>query len=148
MSTVRTGGSEPPEAVFWAPGVGPKQLYTALKGVKSALKTSWMARNRAWNRDHGYPAAPFRVWRGDVAWTEIDPETGSPIMDPITDGATAIHHLMAPLKGQGHGFESGIPIPTVESDQRFLDFHDHDHVDARNRYQFVKVLTHVHRGEQ
>jgi len=135
---------EPPKIVFWAPAAGPKGLYVALKGVRSALSNRW-----SWQyRDDGINPSPHRVWKGTVTWVEIDPLTGNMILDPIEDGIVAINHLMAPLKDGGHGFfKSGIPLLETRPDQEFLDFHEHDHVEAVDRYETPKVLNHFHRSE-
>lgn len=141
MSTIRSRDSEPPKVIYWAPGAGPKQLYTALKGVRSALKTSWMARSHVWNQEHGHPSTPFRAWKGIVTWVPIDPETGEVILDPITDGAGAINHMVRSLDLAGHGFESGLPITRMSPDQKLVNFHNHDHDDPESR-----VLAHTHRS--
>lgn len=71
----------PPSTIFYSETGGKgSPFYSTLKGIKSAFKTTWGARH-GWNyRADGTP----KVFRGEVNWVEINPETGLPV-DPNQD---------------------------------------------------------------
>lgn len=86
-----------PEIIFYAETGGKTApFYQTLGGIRSAFKTTWMARQNRWAREAGRPERyPVpQVFRGEVTWTEIDVETGLPLLAATYSDLDIGRHLV------------------------------------------------------
>lgn len=68
---------QPPTTIYYAPGVAGKTgpFYVALRGIRSAMKTSTAVRNdQRWQEQGHGPGPDLRVWKGMVVWELLDIE--------------------------------------------------------------------------